>query len=136
MKGVKVVEKRRHEDARGWLHKGVTASDLAPGTPFGEVYVVAALPGQSRGNHLHRLMGEWFTVVVGEGEVVVVDPASGEREEIPMGESRPRAIYVPKGIAHALVNRSESLMICVAWAEGQHDHSDVEPFLVEGNRQG
>jgi hypothetical protein len=33
-------------------------------------------------------------------------------------------------MAHAVVNHGEDELICVAWAEAEHDPSDVHPFQV------
>ena len=127
---VRVIEQRRFEDARGYLQKILAASQTQRGVPQGEVYVTAALPGEAKGNHFHRRMGEWFAVVQGEGAVQLCDPDSGERRRIPLGASRPRAVYVPPGIAHAVVNEGEDTLICIACAEAEHDPADVVAFPV------
>jgi dTDP-4-dehydrorhamnose 3,5-epimerase-like enzyme len=127
---VRVWEQRRFEDSRGYLHKVVGASQVGNGPWHGEVYVTAARPGQAKGNHLHRKMGETFTVIQGVGSVDLCDPTSGERRSIPLSASRPETVYVPPGLAHAVVNRGRELLICVAWAEGEHDPDDVSPYDV------
>lgn len=130
MRGVRVLERERRADARGWLQKVLARSDLDPGGEFGEVYVVSAEPGEARGNHLHRRMGEYFAVVSGRGEVVAVDPETGERIVVPLGEDLPRTVYVGPGLAHAVVNTGAVPMVAVAWAEGDHDPGDVFPYPV------
>jgi glycosyltransferase involved in cell wall biosynthesis len=89
---VRVVEQRRFEDARGFLHKVLAASQTRRGLPPGEVYVTAARPGEAKGNHYHRHMGEWFAVVTGEGAIELCDPTTGERRRVELGASRPRAV--------------------------------------------
>ncbi len=103
--------------------------------PRGETYVTAADPGESKGNHYHRRMGEWFAVVQGEGALGLCDPVNGERREIKLAASRARTVYVPPGVAHALVNRGDELLICVAWAEAEHDPDDVFPYEVWQDRE-
>lgn len=127
---VRVLEQRRVEDARGYLQKILMASQVGGHAPKGEVYVTAARPGEAKGNHWHRRMGEWFAVVQGEGAVHLLDPGTGARREIPCGASRPRSVYVPSGLAHAVVNTGPELLVCVAWAEGEHDPGDVFPCAV------
>jgi dTDP-4-dehydrorhamnose 3,5-epimerase-like enzyme len=127
---VRVVEQARYEDERGFVHKVLTASQCGGHPPRGEVYVTAARPGEVKGNHLHQHMGEWFAVVQGEGRVEVVDPPTGCTRAIPLSADRPQAVYVPPGIAHAVVNSGSGDLICVAWAEAEHDPGDVYPFLV------
>jgi len=127
---VRVLEQARFEDARGYLQKILTAGQCDGTAPRGEVYVTCASPGEAKGNHFHRKMGEWFAVVQGEAVIEIVDPLTGQRRSIPFGVSRPRSIYIPAGLAHAVVNRSNAPVVCVAWAERDHDPDDVFPFTV------
>ena len=110
-----------HTDERGSLHK------VHPDTVEGEVYLVRARPGVSRGHHLHTSMGEWFTAISGEGMVVVEDPDTGEKEEASLNDQR---VYVPAGLAHALFNTGESELVVLACAEAYHDPTDVHPHPV------
>lgn len=127
---VRVLEQPRFSDARGYLQKILMASQCEGNPPRGEVYVTAALPGEAKGNHLHRKMGEWFAIVQGEGAVEVCDPQSGERRSIALGVSRPRSVYVPAGVAHAVVNTGKETLVCVAWAEADYDAQDIFPYPV------
>ena len=131
MERIQIVEQRRVEDSRGFLQKILTASQVGGKVPQGEVYVTAALPGESKGHHFHRRMGEWFAVVQGSGRLVLADVATGERKEIEFGTQRPRTIYVPAGLAHAVENVGADLLICVAWAEREHDPTDVFPMRLD-----
>ena len=125
LSGVRVLEQSRHEDARGFLHKVLTASQCEGSPPAGEVYVSAAHPGEVKGNQYHLRMGEWFAVVQGSGTLELQDPGSGQRRTIRIDASAPTTVFVPPGVAHALVNRGHGLMVCVAWAEAEHDDDDV-----------
>lgn len=128
--GIRILESRRFEDARGFLQRILAASQCDGATPRGEVYVSAARPGEAKGNHMHRRMGEWFAIVQGNATIEVLHPESGQRRSIPFGVSCPRTIYIPPGLAHAIVNHSDDLAICVAWAEREHDPADVFAFHV------
>ena len=77
----------------------------------GEVYVTAARPGEVKGNHYHRKMGEWFSVVLGRGSLELCDPATGELKSIPVEAGSPRSVYGPRGLAHAVVNRGDALLL-------------------------
>lgn len=127
---IRIVEQRRVRDGRGYLHKILTASQCGGHPPGGEVYVTAARPGQAKGNHFHRLMGEWFAVVEGRGTLELQDPVTGERESLALEADHPRTVFVPPGIAHAVVNQGDFDLVCVAWAERDHDPEDVFPWTV------
>jgi dTDP-4-dehydrorhamnose 3,5-epimerase-like enzyme len=130
MSSVRIVRQSRHEDSRGFLQKILTASQCDGHPPGGEVYVSAAGPGEVKGNHFHHHMGEWFAVVQGEGSIELCDPGTGERQSIPLSLSHPRTVYVPPGLAHAIVNHGDQVLICVAWAESEHEPTDVHAYTV------
>jgi len=128
---VKVLEQRRHEDHRGYVHKVLTASQAGGHPPAGEVYVTSALPGESKGHHFHRRMGEWFSVVQGRALLLIADPSNGARRDIELSSEQPRTVYVPPGLAHAVANVGEDTVLCVAWAEREHDPADVFAYRLE-----
>ena len=127
---VRVIEERRFEDSRGFLHKILSASQCRGNVPRGEVYVTAASPSTAKGNHFHRKMGEFFAIVQGDASVELCDPSTGEQRSIHLCSTKPATVYVPAGLAHAVVNRGECMMICVAWAEREHDPDDVFSYIV------
>jgi glycosyltransferase involved in cell wall biosynthesis len=131
-KGVRIITQNRYEDSRGFLQKVLTASQCNGNSPRGEVYVTSARPGESKGNHYHLNMGEWFTVIQGEGSLDIYDPKTDKRVSIPLGISKPRTVYVPAGLAHSVANKSRDMLICVAWAEKEHDPQDVHPLVIPG----
>jgi len=127
---VRVFEQRRFEDSRGYLQKIFAASQCGGDPPRGEVYVTAANPGEGKGNHFHRRMGELFAVIEGEATLELCHPETGERRSIALSCSKPVTVYVPAGLAHAVVNAGDGMMTCVAWAEREHDPEDVFPYTV------
>jgi glycosyltransferase involved in cell wall biosynthesis len=128
---VRILEQARFEDERGFLQKVLTATQAGGHPPQGEVYVTAARPGESKGHHYHMRMGEWFTVVSGRALLLIRDPNTGEGREIEFSSERPRTVYVPAGLAHAVANAGDGEMICVAWAEREHDPADVFPYRIQ-----
>jgi len=132
--GVRVITQKRFEDERGFLHKILAATQTGGRYPQGEVYVTAAHPGEAKGNHYHNRMGEWFAVVQGDAALMLADPVSGKRHRIDLLASKPVVAYVPAGIAHAVVNQGEGVMICIACAEAEHDPSDVVAFDVHASQ--
>ncbi len=128
---VRVLEQHRFEDERGFLHKVLAASEAEVGPRIGEVYVTSARPGEAKGHHLHRRMGEWFAVIEGRGELWLAEPDSGRTRSVPLRASRPRTVFVPSGVAHALVNRGRRKLVAVAWADREHDPADVHPYPIE-----
>lgn len=125
---VVVVAGRRRDDDRGWLHVALGASQLPPGATFGELYIVRSEhAGGRRGDHLHRNMDEWFSVVEGRCTLELLDPTSGARRSILLEAHLPQSVYVPAGLAHCLVNAGSGPMTAVAWATAEYDPADVFP---------
>lgn len=124
---VRVVEQKRFDDSRGSLLKVLSASQNRGSLLQGEIYVTSALPGESKGNHYHLEMGEWFSIVQGIGEVDIWDTESGKKMAISLDALRPRTVFVPAGLAHSITNKGHDLLICVACAEKEHDPNDVYP---------
>ena len=118
MRGVSVLPVQTFTDPRGVLEK------LCPAPVAGEVYLVRVAPGASRGHHLHRRMGEWFTAISGRGLLGLFAPETGELEHLGLDGAR---VYVPPGVAHALFAEvGEAPWVVLACAEGGHDPDDVE----------
>jgi glycosyltransferase involved in cell wall biosynthesis len=127
---VRLLEQRRFEDSRGFLQKVLTASQCEGNLAHGEIYVSTAYQGEVKGNHYHHRMGEWFAIIQGEGRIELCDPQTGERQTVPISSRLPSSLYVPAGLAHAIVNTGEEPLICVAVADTEHDAHDVVPFEV------
>jgi dTDP-4-dehydrorhamnose 3,5-epimerase-like enzyme len=127
---VRELRQPRHVDGRGFLQKVLTASQCGGEPPGGEVYVTAATSGQSKGHHYHLKMGEWFSVIQGRAELYLVDPRTGDTQRRSLSVDAPSVVYVPAGIAHALYNAGPDDMLCVAWAEREHDPTDVMPYRI------
>lgn len=127
--GVQILRGRRRGDARGWLHVALGASQLPDGAAFGELYVVqTTAEGDRRGDHLHRAMDEWFSVVQGCADLELRDPNSGAGRSIRLQDDEATTVRVPAGLAHCLVQRGPDPMIAVVFASAEHDEGDVVPF--------
>lgn len=118
MRGVRVEPIQVFADERGALHK------LLPGAVPGEVYLVRARPGARRGDHLHRRMGEWFTALSGRGLLRVAEPDGGARADYSLDGVR---VYVPAGLAHAVIATGAEDFVVLAFADRAHDPDDVFP---------
>jgi oxalate decarboxylase/phosphoglucose isomerase-like protein (cupin superfamily) len=127
---LRILLQERHEDARGFVQKILTETQCNRFPVRGEIYATAALPGEVKGNHFHRFMGEWFSVIQGHGSLELCIPESGQRQSVPLNAEKPCTIYVPAGLAHAVVNSGDSVLICIAAAEAEHDPKDALPFKV------
>lgn len=129
IEGVEIHRLARHADPRGWLLKAVQPEHVR-GAPFGEIYVVGFAPGVIRANHYHHRTTEWFTVLRGEGDLVLaaVDAAGQTRDSarIRLGVEEPVVVRVPPRVAHAIQNRGDEELILLAFADQPYSPDDPD----------
>jgi len=111
----------QHADARGELLK------ILPRACQGEIYLVKARPGASRGHHVHHNSGEWFAAISGRGILRAICPESQEVREVPLHGVR---VYVPAGWAHAIFNTGETDLVVIALADAPYNPEDSHPHTV------
>ena len=123
---------RQHRgDSRGWLLKCIDGHEAELPAATGEFYVVMARPGQIRGGHFHPLAQEWFTLLQGRATLLLADPATNERAEIPLHADEPVTVHVPPGLAHAFraeQRDDEPPMLLCAYSDRLYDPADTVPF--------
>ncbi len=124
---IRRIARQRGADERGWFLKVIDGKEefLPRGT--GEFYVTMAIPGRQRGGHYHSICNEWFTVIQGFAEVILDDPATGERMMTCLSEEFPETLYVPAGVAHIFSNPEGSTtpFLLVAYADRAYDPEDT-----------
>ncbi len=103
-KTTKTVKARVFEDERGAVlfpaFSAATLRRLKAGN-LKEFHIATLKPGAVRGNHVHPHHEEYLICVGGDGEVLL------RRKSGPIAVLRLRneTIKVPRGVAHAIVNR-------------------------------
>jgi dTDP-4-dehydrorhamnose 3,5-epimerase len=129
MERVQVLPRSWKSDSRGGLLKVLMAGQDTGIGDFGEIYLVTAAPGESRGEHYHPRTTEWFTVVRGEATLLLADPETGEKASLSLAADDPKTVCVPAGVAHVFRNVSQAgdCMI-LAYADRPYDPADTAPF--------
>lgn len=99
---------------------------------FGQVYVFTGFPGSVKGNHYHTRKTEWFCVIGGEGELILSDMVSEQREHITLKGDQPTVVTIPAGVAHAIRNQGDTEMVVLAYITEPYnpDDPDTFPFLL------
>lgn len=112
----------QHKDDRGQVFEVLRSEHVSEGA-FGQVYVFTGVPGSVKGNHYHARKAEWFCLISGEGELVLFDRETEQRESITLTGDRPTVVTIPVGIAHAIRNLGDTEMVVLAYI--------TEPFNPE-----
>lgn len=124
---VRVIPRKLLGDDRGALLKVMKGDEPGLTGRFGEIYVVWAKDGKSRGGHFHPKTGEWFTLLEGHCRLVAVDMQDGERREIDLSEAAPVTIHMPAGVAHRF-DSIDGPWSLLAYAANPYDPSDTVMF--------
>ena len=135
MPGIEIIipEKGVYKDPKtGWsaypFISGVDKSNM----DIAGIHVVAILPGQVRGNHLHKDTNELLFFFSGKGVFYWEEDGELVERALDGGQA---LIRIPAGIKHAFKNSGEEVVYLLAVRDGAFDpdRPDVEPHrLVEG----
>ena len=99
----------------------------------GQVSVNVSRPGIAKGQHWHHTKHEKFLVVSGCGEInfriaddpkapVITYKVSGEKLEV---------VRIPPGYTHNIVNKGETDMVTLMWANEVFDPANPDTFRLE-----
>ena len=128
---IKIIERKRITDSRGWFLKVITGKEELLPNHTGEVYLISANKGECRANHYHLEAHEWFTGIMGEIEMKLYDLKTEEVETIILSEKNPTTVYVPCGIAHSFKNIGYDPYLLVIYTDKLFDQKDTIPFAFK-----
>ncbi len=133
IKGVVVREAPYSTDSRGWLLKAVP-KDYVRESPFGEIYLSSAIPGEIKGCHYHDDTTEWFCVIQGEGTLHLEDIESGEKMTLNMSRGNRLSVEIPPRVAHAISNERDEELILLAFADVPYDPENPDSYPWDFSR--
>lgn len=125
---IKIINRIKNEDSRGWFLKVINGLEENLPSYTGEVYLTNAIAGEGKGGHYHKKANEWFTLVAGKCELKLVDIVTGEKLLINLSSSKPVTIYVPSNIAHIFVNNSLDDFLLLAYSDQLYFSEDTIMF--------
>ena len=128
---IHIYPRKLLKDDRGWFLKTMTGLENQLPNQTGEIYFTSAKPGQAKGGHYHPIAQEWFTMIVGQGILVLEDIESKERLEIEMDAQKPETIYIPQRVAHRVDNRSDKDYIMCAYTDVLYDPKDTIAYIFD-----
>lgn len=110
-----------HRDRRG------SFSEFLRTPGCGQVSVLTAHPGETRGRHYHHTKVEKFLVVHGEARLRFRNLLTGETIELTARADQPTAIEAVPGWSHDITNTGDDEMVALLWASEAFDpaHPDT-----------
>lgn len=124
-------------DMRGWVYE-ILKFDSKENN-IGQIFLTAAYPGKTKGNHYHTRKREWFCVVSGKGEMKLVnvkecpaDTAAGNPKKssttVTLDAENPSIIEVQPYWAHSLTSVSSEPLLAVVIADEVFNPDDADTY--------
>jgi UDP-2-acetamido-2,6-beta-L-arabino-hexul-4-ose reductase len=95
----------------------------------GQVSLVTALPGVTRGNHWHVHKHEKFIVLSGHATVNLRHVDSTDVESFDVTGDDVTVVDIPTHYVHNIVNTGTDVMTFVVWASEQYDVRNPDTFV-------
>jgi len=124
-----ITELPKFSDERGYLVEYLKAGELEDSMKsFGQIYLSTIAPGHTRGNHFHRHKHEFFGLMTGKVTLVVEDVDTGRREEheLDSGGDHIYRVRVGPGVAHAITNTSDELVVLCSYTDKEYDRDNLD----------
>lgn len=128
---IQILDRKFIGDTRGWFFKIITGEEDFIQSHVGEVYLVSAVSGESRGGHYHEVALEWFTLIEGKADLVLEDIRTNEKLTLSLDKDNPITIMVPQFVAHRFDNNSDKSFIVVAYTNVQFNKEDTIQFTIK-----
>jgi UDP-2-acetamido-2,6-beta-L-arabino-hexul-4-ose reductase len=113
-----------HSDPRG------SFTEILKTRAGGQVSVLTAGPGVTRGGHYHHTKIEKFVVVHGEGRFRFRHILSGECFEMTATAARPMVVETIPGWTHDITNIGDDMLVSLLWASEIFDPSRPDTVLM------
>lgn len=126
---IKIIPRKLIHDDRGWFLKVIDGKEENLPKQTGEIYITNAKEGKAKGGHYHKKASEWFTLLAGSCDLLLVDIETNEKMVIELSDNEPKTIYVPNGVAHIFINKLKSDFMLLAYSDLLYDPNDTIPFV-------
>ncbi len=97
----------------------------------GQVSVIVAKPGITKGNHWHHTKNEKFLVVSGTGLIRFRKICSDEIIEYKVSGEKLQVVDIPTGYTHSIVNIGDTDMVTVMWANEAFNPEKPDTYFLE-----
>jgi UDP-2-acetamido-2,6-beta-L-arabino-hexul-4-ose reductase len=96
----------------------------------GQVSVLTAGPGVTRGGHYHHTKVEKFLVVSGQARFRFRDIQNDETFELTTSAEQPVVVETIPGWTHDITNVGDGVMVSLLWASEVFDQSRPDTVLM------
>lgn len=129
----KLEEYKKFNDSRGDLIVFLKESELKNAHKrFGQIYFVTfKKKGSIRGNHYHKKWHEWFGIVAGRLELILVDVRTGSRKKMILSSNthQYKRLEIGPYVAHAFKSLTKYAAL-VNYADSEWSEKDSFPYKI------
>ena len=124
-----LLDVEKYESERGTILNFLRGDSIKE-HELGQIYVMNILPGQTRGNHYHKVKQEWVLVIGGTLEIKLEDSATGEAETIVLEASyeSPKKLRIGPYIVHSFINRQDTVISFLEYSTRMYDPADDDIY--------
>ena len=95
---------------------------------FGQIYLSVAKHGAVKGNHYHKKKTEWFCVIKGKGELLLMDVMSEEKIRMVLSDTDMQCIKIPQNTFHAIKNIGKGDMYLLAYIDKEYNPAEPDTY--------
>lgn len=125
---IKIIPRRLIYDERGWFLKVIDGKEENLPSHTGEIYITSAKESQAKGGHYHPNASEWFTLLSGSCDLLLVDIHTKEEMTLKLSFLEAKTIYVPNEVAHIFVNTGKEDFMLLAYTDFLYQAEDTIPY--------
>lgn len=116
-----------HFDDRGCLAEILRDDEIKE--DIKQIYFSISKKGAIRGNHYHEQKIEWFSVLKGEGTLVLEDNYTKKREVLTLRGDKPKIVKIPPQTSHAIQNLSDEKMFLLVVVNEVYDPENEDTYF-------
>ncbi|MBI4050170.1 MAG: WxcM-like domain-containing protein [Candidatus Doudnabacteria bacterium] len=113
------------EDTRGRLVEVFKFPDFVTG----QILLVTAKPGMTRGNHYHARKSEQYCVVKGSAKIRLRNRSTNEMQEHDVSGEAPKIVEIEPNWTHNIQNTGKGEMTFLIWISEIFNPSDPDTFF-------
>jgi len=127
MKGIEIIDLKKHIDDRGWLAE-FFRPEIIGTNKLGQVTITTAHPGIVKANHYHKRKDEWYCVIKGKMELVLKNNKSGEIESIMLNDDKLQLVKISPNISHGFKNIGKDMLYLLMYIDEPFKPDDPDTF--------
>lgn len=126
---VHIKKLNKKSDVRGAFTEILRSEDTGV-HPFGQISIMTAKPGQTKGGHYHTHKREWYFILKGSAKITLEDRLTHEHKTMRLTQKSLKVIEMPLGVAHSVTNLGNGELEVLIYISDPYFEKDADTFKV------